>query len=45
MQIKTRRLLAPVSIDDISPTDFKQIAFIPLFDRAAMFADAEAEFR
>lgn len=44
MQIGTRRFLAPVSFDDVSPKDFKWVALIPWFDLATMRADGKGEF-
>lgn len=41
IQIETRLFSAPVSFDDVSPTNFKRIAFMPWLDRSAMRADAE----
>lgn len=44
MQIRTRRFSAPVSFDDVSPSDIKWIAFMTCLDFTAVLAYAEAEF-
>lgn len=44
IKVVTRRFLARVSFDGVSPTDFKRIALIPWFDRRAVLANSEAEF-
>lgn len=44
LQIGTPQLPATESFDDVPSTDIKRIALIPLFNRAALCADVDAEF-
>lgn len=44
VQIGVHQFPAPVSFDDVSPTEFKRISLIPWFDSTTVRADAESEF-
>lgn len=45
VQVGTRAFAAQVTFDDISTADIKRVVQIPWFDRAAVIADAEVDFR
>lgn len=42
--IGARRFPAPVSFDDVVPSDFKRISLIPWLDSTAVLADVESDF-